>query len=96
MSTAAELIKRCRAAGLSLAVEGDALHVDFERDPPAELIQEIRQHKPKVIVALSEGGGLGNTRRSSIGARSALPRNPLRWHGTRCKTAGTDCTASGR
>jgi hypothetical protein len=30
-----ELLARCRIAGLALVVEGDALHVDFESDPPA-------------------------------------------------------------
>jgi len=49
----AELLDRCRSAGLSLVVEGNALHVDFECDPPGELIEEIRRHKPEVMAALS-------------------------------------------
>jgi hypothetical protein len=54
MSTAvAELLARCRTAGLSLAVEGEALHVDFEREPPSDLIEKLRQHKPEVMAALS-------------------------------------------
>jgi hypothetical protein len=51
--TVAELLARCRTAGLALLVEGDALHVDFESDPPVDLIEEIRQHKPEVMAALS-------------------------------------------
>jgi hypothetical protein len=50
-----ELLERCRAAGLALLVEGDSLHVDFETDPPVDLIEEIRQHKPAVMAALSSG-----------------------------------------
>ena len=48
-----DLLDRCRAAGLSLAVEGDALHVDFEREPPADLVETLRRHKPEVMAALS-------------------------------------------
>ena len=36
-----------------LLVEDDALHVDFESDPPVDLIEEIQQHKPEVMAALS-------------------------------------------
>ena len=38
---------------MALVVEGDALHVDFESDPPFDLIDEIREHKPEVMAALS-------------------------------------------
>jgi hypothetical protein len=38
---------------LSLAADGDALHVDFERDPPSELIEELRRRKPEVMGALA-------------------------------------------
>jgi hypothetical protein len=51
--TVAELLERCRGAGLALLVEGDSLHVDFESGPPNDLIEEIRQHKPEVMAALS-------------------------------------------
>jgi hypothetical protein len=50
-----ELLARCRIAGLALFVEGGALHVDFESDPPIDLIEDIRQRKPEVISALSSG-----------------------------------------
>ena len=49
----AELLARCRTAGLALLVEGDLLHVDFETDAPVDLIEEIRQHKSGVMAALS-------------------------------------------
>jgi hypothetical protein len=53
--TVAELLERCRAAGLALLAEGDSLHVDFESDPPVDLIEEIRQHKPAVMAVLCSG-----------------------------------------
>ena len=49
----AELLERCRTAGLALSVEGDSLHIDFESDPPVDLIEEIRSHKPELMAALS-------------------------------------------
>jgi hypothetical protein len=52
-AAAAELVARCRAAGLSLTAEGEALHVDFERDPPGDLIEEFRRFKPEVMAALA-------------------------------------------
>jgi hypothetical protein len=48
----AELIARCRSAGLSLVPEDEALHVDFQRKPPAELIKELRRRKREVMAAL--------------------------------------------
>jgi hypothetical protein len=47
------LLDRCRAAGLSLEVDGDALHIDFELDPPGELIEELRRRKPEVMAVLA-------------------------------------------
>jgi len=47
-----ELLDRCRSAGLSLAIEEEALCVDFEREPPDDLIEKLRQCKPEVMAAL--------------------------------------------
>src|SRR5215472_18323030 len=47
------LLTRCEAAGVVLIVESDKLHVECEGDPPPELIEELRRHKPEVIEALS-------------------------------------------
>ena len=66
--TVAELLARCRAAGLALLVEGDSLHVDFESGPPNDLIEEIRQHKPEVMAALS-----------SVPLETAKVVAPARW-----------------
>jgi hypothetical protein len=51
--TVATLLDRCQAAGLSLMVGGDALHVDYERCPPADLIEELRRYKAEIMAALS-------------------------------------------
>jgi hypothetical protein len=57
----AELLERCRAADLSLTVEGDALHVDFDRNrPPTDLIKEIRQNKLEVMAALRPAATVNN------------------------------------
>jgi hypothetical protein len=63
-----ELIERCRAAGLSLLAEGGVLHVEFECEPPSDLIEEIRQHKPQVLAALSVVTGAIEDRPASSGA----------------------------
>jgi hypothetical protein len=51
--TAARLLETCRAAGLSLDIQGNDLFVEFDRDPPAGLIAELRQHKAELIAALA-------------------------------------------
>src|SRR5262249_18989020 len=51
----AQLIARCRAAGLSLTVEGEALHVDFECPPAAELVEELRRNKSALLATLGTG-----------------------------------------
>jgi hypothetical protein len=48
-----ELLQRCRVAGLSLLAEGDALCVDYESEPPPDLIEELKRHKAEVIAALA-------------------------------------------
>jgi hypothetical protein len=63
-----ELIARCRAAGLSLLTEAGALHVEFERDPPINLIEEIRRYKPQVMAALSAVTGAVEDGPASWGA----------------------------
>jgi len=55
--TVGELLQRCRAAGLALLTEGGALHVEFEHEPPTDLLDEIRCRKPEVIAALSAKHG---------------------------------------
>jgi hypothetical protein len=46
------LLDACRAAGLSLQLDGPDLFIEAERDPPSDLIAELRQHKAEVIALL--------------------------------------------
>ena len=57
IGTVYELLRRCQAAGLQLLAEGGALHVEFDGEPPIDLLEEIRQRKPEVIAALSDALG---------------------------------------
>jgi hypothetical protein len=50
---AARLLETARAAGLSLVVDGENLIVEADRDPPAELIAELREHKAELMRVLS-------------------------------------------
>src|SRR4051812_48796458 len=47
--SARDLVARCRAAGMSLAVTGENLTVECTRPPPAELVEELRRRKVEVI-----------------------------------------------
>src|SRR5690349_8308432 len=49
---AQRLIEDARAAGLSFEVEGGDLIVEADRDPPPDLLAELRQHKAELLVAL--------------------------------------------
>jgi hypothetical protein len=49
---ALRLIEEARAAGCSIEVEDGDLVVEADRDPPAELIASLRQHKAELIAAL--------------------------------------------
>jgi hypothetical protein len=51
--SAARLLGRARAAGLSLAIEGENIIVEADDEPSPELIAELRQHKTQLIAALS-------------------------------------------
>jgi hypothetical protein len=47
------LIEDARAAGLSFEVVGEDLIVETDRDPPPELLAELRQHKAALIAFLA-------------------------------------------
>jgi hypothetical protein len=46
------LLEDARAAGCSIEVEGGALVIESDRDPPVELIATLRRHKVELIAAL--------------------------------------------
>ena len=52
MSGAAQLLQTARAAGLSLAAAGENLVIETDRDPPPELLAELRQHKGELLALL--------------------------------------------
>ena len=49
---AQRLIEDARAAGISIEVEDGDLIVEADRDPPAALLAELRQHKAELIAVL--------------------------------------------
>lgn len=51
--SAAALLERCRAAGVSLVADGDVLRVKAGLAPPADLLAELKAHKAEVLAALS-------------------------------------------
>jgi hypothetical protein len=50
------LIEDVRAAGISIEVDGGDLIVEADRDPPPELVAELRAHKAEVIAFLTNRG----------------------------------------
>ena len=75
-AAAAELLARCQAASLSLTAEGEALHVDFERPPSPELIEELRRHKPALLAILGEARNWHRRHREALAHWSALHPAP--------------------
>jgi hypothetical protein len=51
--SARALIAAARAEGLTIVAEGDNLVIETDRDPPAALLAELRQHKAELIAVLS-------------------------------------------
>src|SRR5258707_9704332 len=49
---AQRLIEDARAAGFSIEVDGGDLIVEADRNPPAELLIELREHKAELIAFL--------------------------------------------
>jgi hypothetical protein len=101
---AAELFARCQAAGLSLTAEGEALHVDFERPPPAELLKELRGHKSALLAildwhrrhheALAHWGALHPRREAEALAWGEIQNRWHRLHGAR--TPEWQCAGCGK
>jgi hypothetical protein len=75
------LLMRCQRTGLLLTVDGDKLDVDYEREPPRELIEELRRHKAEIMAALA--------RAESVAAPSHPP--PIRPQTARLGIACCEC-----
>lgn len=55
MNTAAGLVAVARAAGITFAVvPPDSLRVEFEADPPAGLIADLKDHKAAILAHLAD------------------------------------------
>lgn len=54
--TVSSLIEQATAAGIRLVPDGDTLRLRTRRDPPAELIEALRAHKPEILAALRQPG----------------------------------------
>lgn len=63
---AQRLIEDARAFGLSIEVDGADLIIEADRDPPDELITELRVHKAEVIAFLLPQPGIHQT--AAVGA----------------------------
>jgi hypothetical protein len=50
--SAVQAIKVARAAGIELAVDGNKLLIDAASEPPASVIEELRQHKVDIVKLL--------------------------------------------
>ena len=47
------LIAAARAEGLTIGIEGDNLVIETDRDPPAALLAQLREHKAELLAVLS-------------------------------------------
>jgi hypothetical protein len=51
---AQRLLDACHAAGLSLQLDGQDVFVESDRDPPPDLLAELRRHKAELIEFLRD------------------------------------------
>jgi hypothetical protein len=54
MSAARDALKRASAAGITLTAEGSRLSWRASAEPPAELLDELRAHKPALLQLLTQ------------------------------------------
>ena len=53
MSTCESIYLEARKAGMELSVDGGRIHYRAETNPPGELLQKLKDHKPAMIRFLS-------------------------------------------
>ena len=53
--SAAEALKRARAAGIRLGIDGDALALEASAPPPAEVLDLLARHKADIVTLLRPG-----------------------------------------
>jgi hypothetical protein len=72
---AQRLLDACRAAGLSLQLEGQDVFVEAHRDPPPELLAELCQHKAELIEFLRAVPDGPDERAAIIAEGAGVPRS---------------------
>ena len=48
----AEALKAARAAGIQVGIDGDAIVLEAEHAPPAQMLDTLRAHKPEILELL--------------------------------------------
>ena len=94
MSTAHDVLKRAQAAGVSVMVDGEQLRLKANSEPPRELLEELRAHKPALLRLLvqPDEAEIPDAAESISGWLVAMDRLPKACgpHGQRLKTLTTD------
>src|SRR5271165_4168854 len=52
---AAEVLRAARSAGIEVRIEGDGLYLEATSQPPAEILERLVRHKPRIIALLRPG-----------------------------------------
>jgi hypothetical protein len=53
MRAALDILKRAQAAGVTVAADGEQLRLKAPKEPPTELIEELRAHKAELLALLA-------------------------------------------
>lgn len=84
--SARALLEAAAAEGLTLGVEGHSLIIETDRDPPAELLAKLRQHKGEILALLRplpESADMPRNWTEGYAALAAMPPptgfSPERW-----------------
>lgn len=73
MTAALDLLHRAHEAGVELFADGDRLRLRASRQPPAELLDELRAYKAAVLAALTDDGGAFDERVALVADGSGCP-----------------------
>lgn len=57
MSAVPDLLKAAHEAGVHLHLDGGKVRMKAEREPPADLVEQLRQHREAVLAFLQDGAG---------------------------------------
>jgi hypothetical protein len=71
--SATEVLKLARAAGISVIVNGENIMLEGPAEPPADMLDALRKHKPDILALLRSGVG-GVSQESPEGSPTASPK----------------------